>query len=107
MFKDIKEVEKEVIKLWGTRRRANSKMKVFVELRDGIKCRLCDKRRNLQIHHINGIREDNHPMNLITLCASHHKNVGIGNINLNFELNMGDGTESKDSPQSKEDVLEK
>ena len=50
--------------------------------RDHNKCQICNSRNNLHIHHIvkrrNGGSHD--PDNLITLCASCHRHIEIGDV---------------------------
>ncbi len=46
--------------------------------RDGGACRLCGSREKLEIHHIRGkhrFHEQNHPEDLITLCAICHRTI--------------------------------
>lgn len=53
----------------------NEKLREQIRERDGFVCQLCggiDKDRELQVHHINYNKEDNHPQNLISLCLSCH-----------------------------------
>ena len=54
----------------------------FVLNRDNHKCQLCNSKYNLHIHHIIKRKDGgNHePENLITLCASCHRHIEIGDI---------------------------
>lgn len=55
----------------------------FVLQRDNNECQVCQNKNNLHIHHIikrvNG--GDHSPQNLITLCASCHRHIEVGDIN--------------------------
>lgn len=50
--------------------------------RDHNKCQICNSRNNLHIHHIVKRRNggDHNPDNLVTLCASCHRHIEIGDI---------------------------
>lgn len=54
----------------------------FVLDRDHNKCQICNSRNNLHIHHIVKRRNggDHNPNNLITLCASCHRHIEIGDM---------------------------
>lgn len=46
--------------------------------RDNYACRICFRDGGevvLQVHHINGNREDNEDSNLVTLCKGHHRKL--------------------------------
>ena len=55
--------------------------------RDHNKCQICNSRNNLHIHHIVKRRNggSHYPDNLITLCASCHRHVEIGDIDYAIE----------------------
>ena len=45
-----------------------------IRARDKNYCVICDSRKNIEIHHINGIKRDNNLDNLVSLCRKcHHK----------------------------------
>ena len=48
-----------------------------IKVRDEKKCLICDSIKNLEVHHINGVRKDNHPHNLATVCRKCHTKIGI------------------------------
>lgn len=48
----------------------NYRVACFVEV--GKVCYLCDSEEDIEVHHINGRRQDNKPENLIPLCESCH-----------------------------------
>jgi len=49
-------------------------IKAKVKDRDSYQCVICGSTENLEVHHINGIKKDNHLENLVTLCRKcHHK----------------------------------
>ena len=37
------------------------------------KCVVCSERRCVEVHHLDGNRTNNSPINLIPLCANHHR----------------------------------
>lgn len=49
----------------------------YIKERDGYKCRSCGKRilSKLVIHHVDGNRENNSKLNLMTLCSSCHCSI--------------------------------
>jgi len=50
----------------------NEKLKKMIRERDGNRCTSCGSSRRLAVHHINYIKEDLRPENLITLCPTCH-----------------------------------
>lgn len=58
----------------------NEEYKSAIRKRDGGKCAVC-KMPGKEIHHINYIKRDTHPLNTITLCKSCH---GITNANRDY-----------------------
>lgn len=46
----------------------------YQQYRDG-KCSLCESKKNLEIHHIDGDRNNAEPSNLTTVCTSCHKKI--------------------------------
>ena len=53
----------------------NHEKTLKVRDRDDGMCVICDSTENLEVHHINGIRRDNHLDNLVTLCRKCHVRV--------------------------------
>lgn len=43
--------------------------------RDKRQCLICSNTKNLEVHHINGIKGDNHSDNLVTLCRKCHHRI--------------------------------
>ena len=37
------------------------------------KCAICDEKNIVEVHHFNGNKSDNNPLNLIPLCPTHHQ----------------------------------
>ncbi len=54
----------------------NPYLKKKIRERDGCKCVLCDGLERLSVHHINYLKDDLRPENLITLCTSCHSKTG-------------------------------
>lgn len=46
-----------------------------IKERDEGKCQICDSKKKIEVHHINGKRQDNDPHNLVTLCRKCHIKV--------------------------------
>lgn len=53
-----------------------------VKKRDNYQCAICDGEAKLEVHHINGIRKDNHRDNLVTLCRKCHIRIEKKDIEL-------------------------
>lgn len=47
----------------------HGRLKQEIKQRDHFTCQLCCKQKNLAIHHIDYLKQNCHPTNLITLCA--------------------------------------
>ena len=39
----------------------------------GKKCLVCNEEKIVEVHHVNGIHNDNQPENLVPLCPTHHQ----------------------------------
>jgi len=59
----------------------NDELKAEIKERDGNKCKLCPETENLNVHHINYVKTDDRPENLVTLCPVHHSTT---NFNRDF-----------------------
>tara|TARA_R100001530_G_scaffold87103_1_gene60667 strand:- start:3849 stop:4577 length:729 start_codon:yes stop_codon:yes gene_type:complete len=59
----------------------NEKLKELIRERDGYYCRLCNKKQGRKekfpVHHIDYIKQNNDPLNLITLCKSCHSKTNF------------------------------
>ena len=53
-----------------------------VERRDNFSCVLCGDKSPLEIHHLDGNRENNTLSNLLLLCQGHHQAIHNYNISL-------------------------
>ncbi len=52
--------------------------KRLIRKRDNLICQVCGTANARQVHHINYMKSDNDPFNLITLCASCHGKTTMG-----------------------------
>ena len=53
----------------------SDELKKSIKERDGNKCVMCDKSKNLNVHHIDRDKHNNNHNNLIVLCSSCHRKV--------------------------------
>jgi len=53
----------------------NPKKIIQIKEEQGNRCVLCDSKKNLEIHHINGIKRDNKKENLVCLCRKCHLRI--------------------------------
>src|SRR3990167_3563496 len=65
----------------------NNILKESIRLRDNYKCQVCfvpqeELNDSLSVHHINEIKTDLSPSNLISLCRCCHKNVHLNKVQL-------------------------
>lgn len=58
----------------------NKKLKLLIKERDNFECHICKTKNKLVIHHINFIKKDCRPENLITLCNKCHGKMTPKNI---------------------------
>jgi len=53
----------------------------LIKERDGFRCTRCGSTKNLDIHHIDGSKDNHHPDNLTTVCRKCHANDPIDSRN--------------------------
>ena len=53
-----------------------------IRIESGIACIVCKERVSLEIHHIDGNRENNSPENLVNVCSNCHGMAGKGDITI-------------------------
>lgn len=95
--------DKELRKLRLEERGNISELKESALQRDGNKCAVCGDSDHLEMHHIDGVRSNNHISNLVILCEFHHDLITNG-IPVLYALSDEDGYQKQLSSSLKQAI---